>query len=476
MAFLNSLMSAGAFYDISVSAPTGDLWATLILNVFNFITNYGWRVVLFTFILKLLLSPVDIYQKISMRKQQKVQAKLAPAFEKIDRQFANDQRTAMQKKQELQKQMGAGMNPLLTCLPTLLTLIIFITLFNSLQNIGAYKNLNQYVELYNEYQNVTQCVVEDTTKGNEIFGVYLAKNGNPNDERKQDYQEFYVKGLENYVNSLTSTPENPNDIKDNYDASAVTDYESAKAFVVDYVYDVADTKKVKLNEFAVFVGQQAVHKKYGETLEGFMWIKNIWAVDAPWTAPVNDHSTFKTNIRYTEGSASSCTCTCNCSPPITDNVKFNQELKDKWENDGSSSTSATAEKVTLLSKDTYDKVMGALRKDSNYNSANGYLVLPLLSIALALLTQVITHIQQKRSGQDMGGQSGMTMKIMMWTMPVMIGFFAFMNVAAFALYLVVSYLVSLIVSLVMMIIYHIMDKKMDDDDYVHTYGRPNFNK
>ena len=76
----------------------------------------------------------------------------------------------------------------------------------------------------------------------------------------------------------------------------------------------------------------------------------------------------------------------------------------------------------------------------------------------------------------MSGQSGMTMKMMMWTMPIMIGMFAFMNVAAFALYLVVSYLVSLLVSLIMMFIYYVMDKKMDDDDLIHTYGRPNFNK
>ena len=76
----------------------------------------------------------------------------------------------------------------------------------------------------------------------------------------------------------------------------------------------------------------------------------------------------------------------------------------------------------------------------------------------------------------MSGQSGMTMKMMMWTMPIMIGMFAFMNVSAFALYLVVSYLVSLIVSVIMMFIYYMMDKKMDDDDLIHTYGRPNFNK
>jgi membrane protein insertase Oxa1/YidC/SpoIIIJ len=480
MAFLNFL-SAGTFYDISVSAPTGDLWATLILNVFNFITNYGWRVVLFTFILKLLLSPADIFQKISMRKQQKVQAKLAPAFEKIDKQFAHDQRTAMQKKQELQKQMGAGMNPLVSCLPTLLTLVIFITLFNSLQNIGAYKNLTQYVGLYNEYQNVTQCVLEDTQAGS-VYDEFLSRDGNPDEERVDEYKKYYVKGLDEYASSLVSTVETPNAIKDAYESATIESYEDAKAFVLSNVYtpvdpaNPTDLEKIAIKEFSVFVGQQAVHKLYGETMEGFLWIKNIWAVDAMWTAPVNDYTTFKTNIRYTDGAGASCNCTCNCSPAITENIGFNKELTDKWESDGVLSVKKEEEKQTLLNKDSYDKVMGALRKDDYYTSANGYLILPILSILLALVNQVITHIQQKRSGQDMNGQSGMTMKIMMWTMPVMIGFFAFMNVAAFALYLVVSYVVTLIVSLIMMFIYHVMDKKMDDDEFVHTYGRPNFNK
>lgn len=497
MAFLNSFIGAiGAFYDISVSAPTGDLWATLILDVFNFITNYGWRVVLFTFILKLLLSPADIFQKISSRKQQKVQAKLAPEFEKIDRQFANDTRTAMQKKQALQKEMGAGMNPLVSCLPMILTLVVFITLFNSLQNIGAYKNLKQYVDLFNEYQNITHCVEVDLTKDDIVYGPYLIKTGIPQDpgaeateqekkayldnlakynERSEEYEKYYLKGLDEYVDSL-STETNAS-IIDAYNAAGVDTYAEAKAFVVDYVIDpVNDPGKSQFQLFSSFVGQRAVHKLYGNTMEGFMWIKNIWAVDAMWTAPVNDYTTFTSNIRYTQNGGTSCNCSCNCSPSVTNNISFNKELTDIWESSGVLETSKKTEKERILKKDTYETVMGALRKDSYYTSANGYLILPLLSIVLALVNQIITHIQQKRNGQDMGGQQGMTMKLMMWTMPVMIGMFAFMNVAAFALYLVVSYLVSLIVSLIMMLIYHIMDKKMDDDNIIHTYGRPNFNK
>ena len=471
MAFLNTL---GAFHNISVSAPANDLWAWFILEVFDFIVNYGWRVVLFTFILKLLLSPVDIFQKISMRKQQKVQAKLAPVFEKIDQQFANDQRTAMQKKQEMQKQMGAGMNPLVSCLPTVLTLVIFITLFSSLQNVGAYKNLKQYVDLYNEYQNVTQCVALDTNTGS-CYDEFLAEDGNPSAERIADYEDFYVKGLDKYVASLTSTEESPNAIKDAYSVANIDSYAAAKDFVLNNVYtvEVVAGEKVEFNNFMTFVGQQAVHKLYGETMEGFMWIKNIWAVDAMWTAPVNDYTTFTSNIRYNQ-SGTGCACTCNCNGAVNHNLTFNQEIVDTW---GENVNTLKNEAQTLiLSKGTYNNVMGALLKDDYYSTANGYLILPILSILLALANQVITSIQQKRSGQEMSGQSGMTMKLMMWTMPIMIGVFAFMNVAAFALYLVVSYVVSLIVSLIMMFIYHIMDKKMDGEDFVHTYGRPNFNK
>ena len=466
MAFLNSLV--GAFHNITVNAPADDLWAWFILDVFDFIVNYGWRVVLFTLILKLLLSPVDIMQKISMRKQQKVQAKLAPVFEKIDQQYANDQRTAMQKKQEMQKKMGAGMNPLLTCLPTLITLVIFITLFSTLQNIGAYKNLKQYVDLYNEYQNVTQCVQLDTN-------AYLDQDGTPSQERIDEYQQFYVKGLESYVFAIDTT-ENPSTIKTAYESASIDTYQDAKAFVDAYVYPVEQNGyKAEFESFKISVGQQAVHALFGETVEGFMWIKNIWAVDAMWTAPVNNYESFAANIRYkTQNAATGCACNCSCAPDVDHTLGFNQEIVDSW--GANAETERASAQQVILSQTTYEKVMGALLADDYYSKNNGYLVLPILSILLALANQFLTQLQQKRSGQELSGQSGMTMKMMMWMMPITIGMFAFMNVAAFALYLVVSYLVSLIVSVIMMFIYYMMDKKMDDDDLIHTYGRPNFNK
>ena len=85
-----------------VTAPTG-LWCWLILNVFSFVANYGWRIVLFTVCLKVLLSPIDIYQRFKARKNQLITLKLKPDMDKLQKMYGNDQKLLAQKQMELQK-------------------------------------------------------------------------------------------------------------------------------------------------------------------------------------------------------------------------------------------------------------------------------------------------------------------------------------------------------------------------------------
>ena len=110
------------------------------------------------------------------------------------------------------------------------------------------------------------------------------------------------------------------------------------------------------------------------------------------------------------------------------------------------------------------------------DDANGYLVLPILSTVLAFLTQFLTQQQQKKSGMSLDGQNGMTMKMMMWTMPILIAFFSLQYTASFSLYMVVGYIVSLITTLVLSLIFKAVDDKDNNDEIIHKYGRPNFNK
>ena len=129
----------------------------------------------------------------------------------------------------------------------------------------------------------------------------------------------------------------------------------------------------------------------------------------------------------------------------------------------------------MVKEETYNLVMRDVLKTKT-DDANGYLVLPILSIALAFLTQFLTQQQQKKSGMSLDGQNGMTMKMMMWTMPVLIGFFSLQYTAAFSLYMVVGYIVSLITTLVLTLIFKVADDKENNDEIVRKYGRPNFNK
>lgn len=465
MAFLNSLVSA--FYQIGISAPDG-LWENLILNVFNwgFLSNYGWRVLVFTLVLKLLLSPIDIIQRVKTRKSSKVMAKIGPAVEKLEKQYANDQRMLMMKKNELMKQMGAGMNPIMSCLPMILTLVIFMTLFTGLRNIGAYKNAQQYADFYSEYMNVVQCVQNDDY-------ATLAKDGNPDQDRIDAYKSNYVAGMSNYVASL----EDADELKTAYaslDESEKQDYNELKGFYEDYWYNQITTgskvdadKNASVTALASYVGSSSVNAMYDGVVESFLWIKNIWAPDVPWVSSANSYSSFITNVQYA-GDGCSCACGCGGQHAYTDKYDFNDEL-------GLSETEETSARENMIKEETYNLVMRDVLATKS-DDANGYLVLPILSIALAFLTQFLTQRQQKKSGMSMDGQNAMTMKMMMWTMPILIGFFSLQYTASFSLYMVVGYIVSLITTLVLSLIFKAVDDKENSEELVHKYGRPNFNK
>ena len=61
---------------LSVAKPSG-LWESFIFALQNGIVNYGWTIIVFTIIIKLILSPMDFYIKYSFKKTTLVQQKFA---------------------------------------------------------------------------------------------------------------------------------------------------------------------------------------------------------------------------------------------------------------------------------------------------------------------------------------------------------------------------------------------------------------
>lgn len=381
MAFLNGISLLGE--SLVVAQPKG-LWEWLILTVFSFVANYGWRIVLFTVLLKIVLSPLDIFQRYKGRKNQKISERLAPQIEKLQKQYPDPQEFS-RKQMELQKK--EGFSYFSSCLPAIATMVIFITLLLGLNKISAYYNFTQYQDLYETYNAAVTEYDNLGAEKDEVIGKLRAEGHISESYKKTD----------------------------------------------DTVWD-------DRTQYA----QYKVALRYEETKISFLWIENIWSPDVPWKKEINNKTTFEQNIG------------------------------DYAKNPEKMGLDATTVGEMIA---PYDTVMGRLL-DTSYNRANGYLILPVLSVGLSFLMQWITMRQQKKSGQvndAMGG--GSTMKMMMFMMPVLMGIFSLSYTACFSLYLVVNYLVSLAISLSSSLLFIIIDKNAAKKaaETVHKYGRPDPN-
>lgn len=92
---------------------------------------------------------------------------------------------------------------------------------------------------------------------------------------------------------------------------------------------------------------------------------------------------------------------------------------------------------------------------------NGYLVLVVLTAGFSLLMQWVMSRGQKAQMelQSVDGQGMMTQKVMMWMMPIMMGFFSLMYTAAFSIYIIVSNVVSMLTTLLINKVVDIRFKK-----------------
>ncbi len=95
-----------------------------VLNLFyNIIGNYGFAIIVFTVFIKLVLFPLDLKQRRSMAKTQKIQ----PLMMEIQKKYANDKDKLNQETMKLYQKYG--INPMGGCLPMLIQFPIIIALF-----------------------------------------------------------------------------------------------------------------------------------------------------------------------------------------------------------------------------------------------------------------------------------------------------------------------------------------------------------
>ncbi len=229
--------------------PSG-FWPTLI-KIFD-VGSYAWTIILFTVVLKLVLSPIDFLQRLFTNRQSRAQAKLQPQLEKIKKQYGQNQTLLYQKQNEIMAKSGVNMKA--SCIVMLvymvLTLTIFLSLFNSMRGIAGFKIQNQFNDLKETY-SVTYdggYLKDYLGMTDEEVTVLYEKSG--------DERTFYLLTFENKKVTTDLTPEQIQ----------------------------AKGEEIKA------LAQDNVAERYAEIKDRWLWIRNIWIADKATVSEIQNYS------------------------------------------------------------------------------------------------------------------------------------------------------------------------------------------
>lgn len=458
----------------SLSAPKG-VWEWLLLKAFELIGDYGLSIILFIIALKLVLLPIDLFQRIKMRKNQKISERIRPQLEDIQKRYGNDKNLLSQKQMELNKK--EGFSYFSSCLPMIITLVIFITLLQGMNNISQYMIFKQYAEWYDVY--TTSFEEEKANLGDEYLALVSTRDEYLGKERESenrinelissfkdesfsvaDMDEIKKKDPQN-VSEVTGPVEtilSGGGLSDSTIANLeeyiqkVNEYISSRAERVKYDNQVTEKEKK-----AVETAQRKVWEYNDENANSFLWIKSIWRPDTTWSSPVfssRDEFTNATSL-YTGAKASGCGGCGSCRSCKSASGLENETIE------------------TMLAN--YTTVTQYIR-DEESGKKNGYFILVVLVVVLSFLSQWISQRIQKQSGQfEANGATNVgTMKAMMFTMPILLGIFAISYTAAFALYMVTNSAMTILINVITTLIMNSKDKSTHEKTVttVNKYGRP----
>ena len=408
-------------------------------------------VILFTFVLKLITFPFDFASRKSMRKNSLKMEEMRPELEKLQRQYADNKDLYQQKMMALYRKNGYSMFG--ACLPTILTLVIFIVALNGFTDYSRYQNKLYFYNMSNAYNNVAYYGIEIDdnyitrnekdeivinvdilNQGNEIKAkvngedahkIFVSKKDRPyysegvNVVGTQTDVEIYTTNgytiyKNNYVDffdeSRTDNWAKPSfTIREGFVANGTGAKEENNNLKVTYNGELCDFNtynqkrvqngltEVSEKEFIEEIQQEMAAKKFREENVPFLWVKNIWATDSPLKHPVETElKAFQTAYGYTE---------------------------------------------TDLG-DNYTKLIAKLDKEKT--EPNGYFILVIITAATSFLMQLVTAKSQKAQMelQTVDGQGAQTQKMMKWMLPIMMAVFAFMYTAAFSIYIILSSVIS----------------------------------
>ncbi len=159
----------------AITKPVG-FWSNIVFGLESAVKDYALALILITIIIKLVMVPFDFINRYTSKKSSRIQNEMKPELDKINQKYANDPNLKNQKTMELYKSHNYSVTG--TCLGMLLylvfTMVVFWTLFASLNNISQYKIAEQYMTVRQEYFAEYGIDVDNLPEGTTAMDQYNA--------------------------------------------------------------------------------------------------------------------------------------------------------------------------------------------------------------------------------------------------------------------------------------------------------------
>ena len=160
-----------------------------VLNfIYNFIGNYGWTIIIFSIIIKLLMIPISIKQQKTMKKSTKIQAKMR----EIQVKYKNNPEKLNQATLELYK--TENMSPFSGCLSAIVQIILLFAVFYLVRSPLTYMKkidegiINKYTTIIQQYGLNTNSAYPQIELIREIDDIKALRNNQDNVENNENQE------------------------------------------------------------------------------------------------------------------------------------------------------------------------------------------------------------------------------------------------------------------------------------------------
>lgn len=263
-----------------------NIFGYVLKLLYNVVGNYGWAIILFSVLVKILMLPISIKQQKTMKKNEKIQSEL----KQIQFKYKNEPEKLNQEMMALYKR--EGMSPFSGCLSSIVQIILLFSVFLLVRQPLTYM-VKMDTNIINKMTEVVSKQDENTKNAyQEIAIIQYVRNlnntdslNNEGDFNIKDYAEQASLNMDFFGIDLSQVPtKNLTDIK-----TLIIPVLYVISSFISIRLSMTATKKKKEDKKLITDGTEEQEEKYNPTEDvnkTMVWMMPIMSVTIAVIAPL----------------------------------------------------------------------------------------------------------------------------------------------------------------------------------------------